>query len=119
MVKVLSTKVPDEVYEVFRKKAEESGLSIASLLRHIVYKYLDIEPPKTPEQELEEKVQLLMERVSRLEKILYSGHRIAVPVPAPTATAVQDISDEGEDLPSYLKGNPWLEVLSKRGRERV
>jgi len=40
MVKVLSTKVPDEIYEAFKKKAEKEGLPVVTLLRLMIYKYL-------------------------------------------------------------------------------
>ncbi len=30
---------------------------------------------------------------------------------------VEELSAPQEEVPSYLKDNPWLEILSKRGRE--
>ncbi|QOJ79375.1 hypothetical protein IG193_02625 [Infirmifilum lucidum] len=36
-----------------------------------------------------------------------------------TASALEPVAPGAGAVPSFLAGNPWLEVLAKRGRERL
>jgi len=69
-MRVLATKVPDDVYEAFRERANAEGLSMAALLRRLVYEYLGLDEGK-PEVNRglpsREEVEELRERVAALE----------------------------------------------------
>jgi len=61
----------------------------------------------------------LNEVVSRLEKWLYDLKHIRITTPTRITEHEVRPSDEEEileDMPSFLKDNPWLRILSKRGK---
>lgn len=71
-MKVVATKIPDDVYEELKEKAKEEG-SIATLLRKLIYQYLEVQEGK-PEVNLEvnlrEEIEELKKRVEELEKAM-------------------------------------------------
>jgi TolA-binding protein len=67
-------------------------------------------------------VEALKARVESLAKqlsALAAREQVAAPPPAEkTPTAISVDTSQGLELPSFLKDNPWVEILSKKGRER-
>lgn len=45
-MKVLATKVPDDVYEALKERASKEGMSVATLLRKLIYDYLGLQEGK-------------------------------------------------------------------------
>jgi len=67
---------------------------------------------------LQGKIYSLSSRVESLEKLgIQVKTKIPKPEVKPEVTAPVEVSSEG--LPSFLKDNPWVSILSKRGEERV
>ena len=67
---------------------------------------------------LQGKIYSLSSRVESLEKLgIQVKTKIPKPEVKPEVTASVEVSSEG--LPSFLKDNPWVSILSKRGEERV
>lgn len=72
-MRVLATKVPDDVYEAFRERASEEGMSIAALLRKLIYDYLGLQegrPEVNPGLPSREEFEELKRRVEELEREL-------------------------------------------------
>jgi hypothetical protein len=67
-------------------------------------------------------VEALRARVESLAKqlsALATMEQVAAPPPAEkTPTAISADTSQGLELPSFLRDNPWVEILSKKGRER-
>jgi len=42
-MKVVSTKIPDNVYDMLKNRAEEEGISVSTLIKELIYGYLGIE----------------------------------------------------------------------------
>jgi polyhydroxyalkanoate synthesis regulator phasin len=67
-------------------------------------------------------VEALRARVESLAKQLSAPatmEQVAAPPPTEkTPTSITADTSEGFELPSFLKDNPWVEILSKKGRER-
>jgi hypothetical protein len=80
-----------------------------------------VEPsPTAGENLLVERIRELSERLRLLEtKISFSSVRRTEEVRTVmegSAPAQETVGDQS--LPSFLKGNPWVEILSERGKEK-
>ncbi|MEM2897304.1 MAG: hypothetical protein QXG01_07040 [Candidatus Bathyarchaeia archaeon] len=83
--------------------------------------------PIVPKEFFEE-LERLKDRVSSLEQSVYSlkeelsriklDNKLKEVIPNTKPCKVEERIQVDEDLPSFLKDNPWLEILSKRGREQ-
>lgn len=75
-MRVIATKVSDDVYEMLKRKAEDMGYSISELLRTLVYDYLKVDKGKprfTSSLPLQYEIEELKTRVKALEQIVYKG----------------------------------------------
>ena len=71
-MKTVRTKVTSKAYELLKKRAEEQNLSVAALVRNLIYNYIGIEggqkvdlsPTYATREELEE----IKKRLEALEK---------------------------------------------------
>jgi len=76
-MKVVATKIPDNVYDMLKNRAEEEGISVSTLIKELIYGYLGIEgKPKvyhsslpSGKHELEFNKQV-MDKLNAIERIL-------------------------------------------------
>ena len=101
-----STETVLEVTEVLRRLQElESRVAALEGLRRMV----------TEVEALRARVESLAKQLSALA----TKEQVAVPPPAvERPTSITADTSEGFELPSFLRDNPWVEILSKKGRER-
>ena len=80
-MRVVATKVPEEVYGELRRRAESEGVSVSELLRRLIYEHLGVEgkpsvnhgkPLRVEVEELRRRVEELEGEVARLRKAVYS-----------------------------------------------
>jgi hypothetical protein len=102
------------IEEVFQPKVFERQISEAS--PSIVPKefFEEFERLKNRVFSLEQLVHSLMEELSQIK--LKSKFKEVTPSIKPSK--LEEKAQLNENLPSFLKDNPWLEILSKRGREQ-
>ncbi|MEM3654049.1 MAG: hypothetical protein QW723_04990 [Candidatus Bathyarchaeia archaeon] len=63
---------------------------------------------------LEKLVHELMEELSQIKL----NNKLKEAIPTIKPNKVEEKAQFNENLPSFLKDNPWLEILSKRGKEQ-
>jgi uncharacterized coiled-coil protein SlyX len=102
----VATETVLEVTEVLRRLQElESRVAALEGLRRLV----------TEVEALRARVESLAKQLSALT----TREQVAVPPPAvERSTSISADTSQGFELPSFLKDNPWVEILSKKGRER-
>jgi predicted nuclease with TOPRIM domain len=75
---------------------------------------------QTPQENLAEEIKRLRNRCSLLEQTvqtLASEITQLKSIRPDQLAKVENIKTVHDDLPSFLKDNPWVDVLSKRGKE--
>jgi polyhydroxyalkanoate synthesis regulator phasin len=99
----------------------ETALEVSELLRRLQ----ELESRVTALEGLRRlvaEVEALRARVESLAKqlsALPAREQVAAPAPAEERpTSISADTSQGLELPSFLKDNPWVEILSKKGRER-
>ena len=104
-----SIRVSGEVYERLKRIAEEEGLSYSEVIRRA------LENSKGSMARLVEAVEeiaITLKEILRVLREVSGGMSTA----APTVRVVGNIRGD-ELLPSFVKDNPWLEVLRSRGKD--
>ena len=105
---VTSIRLPDrQVWERAKEYAREKGMSIGALVVKALEQYM----------EREDRILSLLEELRTRIKVIED----VIKETEPTQIHVQNerskvtIMDEG--LPSFLFDNPWVEILSRRGKD--
>lgn len=70
---------------------------------------------KQAHSELEDAIRTLREQVSQLTQVQQAAHAHGVELPIAPAQTARPSASNG--LPVFFDNNPWLEVLSRRGKE--
>ncbi len=104
----------DEEYEALRREAERRGLRVSSLVRLAAARLAAEGAPGAGDQGLRREVERirreLEELARRVERLERAGAAARVEAaeqrPRPAAT--------DSSLPSFLRDNPWLEVLAEK-----
>jgi hypothetical protein len=102
------------IEEVFQPKVFEHQIPEAS--SPIVPKefFEEFERLKNKVLSLEQLVHNLMEELSQIKL----KNKLKEVTPSIKPSKLEEKIQLNENLPSFLKDNPWLEILSKRGREQ-
>jgi chromosome segregation ATPase len=103
------------------KITAETALEVSEILRRLQ----ELESRVTALEGLRRlvaEVEALRARVESLAKqlsTLAAREEVAAPAPAEERpTSITADTSQGFELPSFLRDNPWVEILSKKGRER-
>ena len=112
--------VNKEVYEYLRKLKEEFGLNYSDIIMILIKLLNSNEIPSLLEQQnkLLEKQNKLLEDMCNLLKELKSLMLSKTVLERTQQTQQESVEISKEVyLPSFVRNNPWLEVLAKRGIE--
>ncbi len=117
---------PFEKYLTFSSKEIEKRFlmlerrvsELATRLEELSTKYEDllstVHSMESRFSSIEQEIVSLREEIkSGLVQRAISTKRVEVPTATPTVSL-----KDAEELPSFVRDNPWLEVLAKRGKER-
>ena len=107
---LVNFKCPRDLYEQFKRKVEQEGTA-SEFFRRAIELYLEgkFNPFKgvLPERRLKE---LIKEALLEVIK----SHGLVITTEAKPVVSLQPLTEE--NLPSYLRDNPWLEILSQKGK---
>jgi len=79
-------------------------------LKKLIKEIEDLKDLRNRVLELEQRVKLLVDEISRLKTV---KTKVTEPKPPPVEVSAP------QELPSFLKDNPWLDILTRRGQERA
>lgn len=100
---VVSLRIPDkETWERAKRYARKEGISLGRMVLNALELYMSRDE------------RILIELRELKEEI----RRLSYNKPL-KLTEVKALVQEKGELPSYLKDNPWVEILAKRGRENI